>query len=497
MDGWYVLEAGAPHRYRVPWDDELPVAVPAGVALDEHYFRGFLIYRAWRGQWFLRLRWSARPPVEADRPVASDDCLLAVGPMNEVVVEIRRTVDGRPRRYRVARRGAADSSSRTVRFDLGRAVTARPDEIFDVEQAGALFLAYYRAGTVPDAEYTLRELDSAEGRTEFGVQTHVLTVDYGCYRPVLATVAEGEFAALLPEAEEDPELGDESAVLVLATLPPGRAWADLDDEEVAGSAEFLQVAGSGGRYLVEWRLWDGAEYRQFAIGRHATSPVETVRESLRQRGEWMGEIQNQLAELAVTVDLIDLPTTEWATISTEVASATIVSSDAATPQPVPEPSTDNTSAPPDEPLAPVIPLRAPEPGVVDQGAAAPAVVDRAVLDLSTVDLPVEDPVVLDWPVVDRVAQDRAAVDLAAEDRVAQDLAVVDPAAGDTPALDSVPQITPPPTADVPIHFDNYVEYVYPNEVFAPAEVDVLLLHYCRAGRLPELGFSYREIALER
>ncbi|WP_280409087.1 hypothetical protein [Nocardia brasiliensis] len=377
-----------------------------------------------------------------------------------------------------------------------------PDEIFDVEQAGALFLAYYRAGTVPDAEYTLRELDSAEGRLEFGVQTHVLTVDYGCYRPVLATVAEGEFAALLPEAEEDPELGDESAVLVLATLPPGRAWADLDDEEVAGSAEFLQVAGSGGRYLVEWRLWDGAEYRQFAIGRHATSPVETVRESLRQCGEWMGELQNQLAELAVTVDLIDLPTTGWATISTEVAPATIVSSDAAAPQPVPEPSSDNTTAPPDEPLAPVIPLRAPEPGVVDQGAAAPAVVDRAVLDLSTVDLPVEDPVVLDWPVVDRVAQDLAvvdlaAVDLAAEDRVAQDRAVVDPAAGDTPALDSVPQITPPPTADVPIHFDNYVEYVYPNEVFAPAEVDVLLLHYCRTGRLPELGFSYREVSLER
>ncbi|WP_280454227.1 hypothetical protein, partial [Nocardia brasiliensis] len=107
MDGWYVLEAGAPHRYRVPWDDELPVAVPAGVALDEHYFRGFLIYRAWRGQWFLRLRWSARPPVEADRPVACDDCLLAVGPMNEVVVEIRRTVEGgaRPRKGGARGRG--------------------------------------------------------------------------------------------------------------------------------------------------------------------------------------------------------------------------------------------------------------------------------------------------------------------------------------------------------------------------------------------------------
>ncbi len=31
MDGWYALEASAPHRYRVPWDDELPVAVPAGL----------------------------------------------------------------------------------------------------------------------------------------------------------------------------------------------------------------------------------------------------------------------------------------------------------------------------------------------------------------------------------------------------------------------------------------------------------------------------------
>ncbi|WP_029902461.1 hypothetical protein [Nocardia brasiliensis] len=447
------------------------------VALDEHYFRGFLIYRAWRGQWFLRLRWAARPPVEADRPVACDDCLLAVGPMNEVVVEMRRTVDGRPRRYRVARRGAADSSSRTVRFDLGRAVTAGADEIFDVEQAGALFLGYYRAGTVPDAEYTLRELDSAEGRTEFGVQSHVLTVDYGCYRPVLATVAEGEFAALLPEAEEDPELGDESAVLVLAALPPGRAWADLDDEEVAGSPEFLQVAGSGGRYLVEWRLWDGAEYRQFAIGRHATSPVETVRESLRQCGEWMGELQNQLAELAVTVDLIDLPTTEWATISTEVASATIVSSDAAAPHPVPEPSTDNTPAPPDELLAPVIPLHAPELGVVDQHPAAAA---RA--DLFMVDRAAED----------KVIQDRAAVDLPVQDRMVEDRALVDGA-----AMDSVPQISPLPTADVPVYFDDHVEYVYPNEVFAPAEVDVLLVHYTRTGRVPELGFSYREIALER
>uniref|UniRef100_UPI0024550036 hypothetical protein n=1 Tax=Nocardia brasiliensis TaxID=37326 RepID=UPI0024550036 len=94
MDGWYVLEASAPHRYRVPWDDELPVAVPTGVPLDEHYFRGFLIYRAWRGQWFLRLRWAVRPPGEADRPAACDDCLLAVGPMNEVVVEVRRTVEG-------------------------------------------------------------------------------------------------------------------------------------------------------------------------------------------------------------------------------------------------------------------------------------------------------------------------------------------------------------------------------------------------------------------
>ncbi|KIA59676.1 hypothetical protein [Nocardia vulneris] len=440
MDGWYVLEASAPHRYRVPWDDELPIAVPVGVPLDKHYFRGFLIYRAWRGQWFLRLRWAARPPGKADRPTACDDCLLAVGPMNEVVVEVRRTVDGRPRRYRVARRGAADSSSRTVRFDLGRAVTARADEIFDVEQAGALFLAYYRAGTVPDAEYTLRELDSAEGRTEFGAQTHVLTVDHGCYRPVLATVAEGEFAALLPEAEEDPELGDESAVLVLATLPPGRAWADLDDEEVAEGAEFLQVAGSGGRYLVEWRLWDGTEYRQFAIGRHATSPVEVMRESLRQSGEWLEQIQNDMDELSVAMDRIEFDAVEWVTI--EVASAVLVSEDG-TPLLVPESAADNATVPADEPLAPVIPLRAQEPGGV------------------------------------AVAADDSGTD--AED----------------PAVDDcVPQISVP-TADVPIHFDNCVEYVYPNEVFAPAEVDVLLVHYTRTGRLPELGFSYREVSLER
>lgn len=114
-----------------------------------------------------------------------------------------------------------------------------------------------------------------------------------------------------------------------------------------------------------------------------------------------------------------------------------MSSDAAAAQPVPEPSTDNTPAPPDELLAPVIPLHALAPGVVDQDSAAPA------------------------------------------------------------AMDSVPQISPLPTADVPVYFDDHVEYVYPNEVFAPAEVDVLLVHYTRTGRLPELGFSYREIALER
>ncbi|MFI7003173.1 hypothetical protein [Nocardia sp. NPDC050175] len=271
MDGWYVLEASAPHRCRMPVrDNALPAAVAAGESLAADYFRGWLSYRALFGQWFLRLWWTARPPEslwEVDRVAARGECLLAVGPLDEVVVELRHTVDGLPHRYRIARRVAPDSSSCTVRFGLGHAVTARADEVFDVDAAAELFCAYYRTGTVPGVEYVLRELDSPDVLTDFGAQTHVLTVEYDQLRPVLATVADGEFAKVLHEFEVDAGF----AVLVLSPLPSGRTWTELAGDEATGTEEFVQAAGSAGRYLVEWRRWDGEDYRVFVIGRHAAS----------------------------------------------------------------------------------------------------------------------------------------------------------------------------------------------------------------------------------
>ncbi|MFD6158240.1 hypothetical protein ACFWF7_34655 [Nocardia sp. NPDC060256] len=492
MDGWYVLEASAPHRCRMPVrDNALPVAVAAGESLAADYFRGWLSYRALFGQWFLRLWWTARPPEslwEVDRVAARGECLLAVGPLDEVVVELRHTVDGVPHRYRIARRVAPDSSSRTVRFGLGHAVTARADEVFDVDAAAELFCAYYRTGTVPSVEYVLRELDSPDVLTDFGAQTHVLTVEYDQLRPVLATVADGEFAKVLQEFDVDAGF----AVLVLSPLPPGRTWAELAGDEATGTEEFVQAAGSGGRYLVEWRKWDGDDYRVFVIGRHATSPAESLTESMRRLGVLGEEIRALRVSMDRTVDSINVQAVELASVADfpEIKSAEIVYSEPTTALEYPEP----TTAP--LPVTEAAEIRHSDPTIA-RGHPEPTTAPLPITEAA--EIRQSEPTIAPPPMTEVAPIFYSEPSLApptAHDSA--NSAVLQPGPIDEPLAPDPADASPhhPSTEDIPITFDGHLQHVHPNEVFTPAEVDLLLVHYTRTGTLPDRGYSYREITLD-
>ncbi|MFI6047745.1 hypothetical protein ACIA8C_39440 [Nocardia sp. NPDC051321] len=506
MDGWYVLEASAPHRSRIPMpDNALPASVAAGAGLGADYFRAWFSYCALFGQWFLRLWWTARPPErlwEADRVAGRGNCLLAVGPLNEVVIESRHTVDGLPHRYRIARRSAHDSSPRTVRFGLGHAVTARADEVFDLDAAAELFGAYYRTGTVPSAEYTLRELYSPDVLDDLGARTHVLTVEYDYLRPVLATVADGEFAQVLQECEASAGF----AVLGLSALPSGQTWAELDEKDAAGTGEFVQAAGSGGRYLVEWRMWDGDDYRMFVIGHHATSPLQSLKESMRQLDELGDELRALRVSMDRPLDSISIPAAEWARPAEfpEIKTAEIVYSDpamapthsvaeTAVPRPVTEVAEAGYSGPTTAPLpvTQAAEVRYSEPAT----GSFPAMDAVAYLETATAPLPIVEAAQIAYSDPSTAADDSATSAARQSGPIDEPLAPVielrAPEIADTP-----PRSTPRPTDDILISFDGHVQHVYPNEVFTPAEVDLLLVHYTRTGTIPELGFSYREITFD-
>lgn len=225
---WYVLE----------FDDGTRTTAGAG-AVEVSSFRGPLSARDGEVRFSLRL-WRApdHPDAmpDADRQAARENYVLAVGSADALAVEHR--ADGV--RRQVGRPGPTTARTRTIRYNLGHQVTVHDDELFTAAEAGELFLTYFTTGAVPATEYRLREIEIPSAPD---APTHVLTVDFDRHRPVLPTVAAEEFQAFLSE-DEDP------AVLVLWPLPPGRTVTESAGEE---HEEFIQTAGSDGRYTVEVR----------------------------------------------------------------------------------------------------------------------------------------------------------------------------------------------------------------------------------------------------
>ncbi len=175
------------------------------------------------------------------RNAARANCILAVGSADALAVALYMTGT----RYRIGRRDAENSPVRTIRYNLGREVTVHEGEIFAAPEAGELFLAYFLTGTVSPDDYRLRELNDPGTAPN---PTHALTINFDEHRTVFPTVEADEFSAFLSDTNND-----EPSVLVLWPLPPGKAVTDLTDEEQSDHQEFIQTAGSCGRYTVEIR----------------------------------------------------------------------------------------------------------------------------------------------------------------------------------------------------------------------------------------------------
>lgn len=254
---WYFLDS-----------NEGALVTAGGGAVEVHSFLGPLSARDGERRFSLRLwRASTRPHEmsETEREMARRDCVVAVGSADELAVELRRTEGATNVRYQVGRRRGdtqTSASPRALRFNLGHEVTVHTDEVFDAQEAAALFLSYYQTGTVPTTEYRLRELSSPDILTDHDNPTHVLTINYDNERPVLPTVALGEFSAFLADAGEN-----KSSVLVLSRLPPGKTMEELTDEERSTNDEFMQTAGSSGRYTVELRKHVGDTSKLYTVGR--------------------------------------------------------------------------------------------------------------------------------------------------------------------------------------------------------------------------------------
>jgi hypothetical protein len=234
---WYILDFNDGER-----------VTAGGGAVSVVSFQGPLSTRDGETRFSLRLwRASDHPDemAEAERAEAREQCLLAVGSADELAIELHTA----GARYQVGRGDAGPS--RTLRFNLGHEVTVTSGETFNANEAGQLFLSYFQTGTVPYAEYRLRELEPADMPSP----THALTVNYDKHRPVLPTADAGEFSAFLDDTE--------TSVLVLWRIPPGQSLADLTDEEKATHHEFMQTAGSSGRFTVEIRQRD----KLYTVGR--------------------------------------------------------------------------------------------------------------------------------------------------------------------------------------------------------------------------------------
>lgn len=178
---------------------------------------------------------------DTDQNAARENCILAVGSADALAVELHT----RGTRYQIGQRDAENSPTRTIRYNLGREVTVHESEIFAAPQASELFLTYFRTGTVSPGDYGLRELNHPGTAPN---PTHALTINFDEHRTVFPTVQADEFSAFLSDTNND-----EPSVLVLWPLPPRKAMTDLTDEERSNHHEFIQTAGSCGRYTVEIR----------------------------------------------------------------------------------------------------------------------------------------------------------------------------------------------------------------------------------------------------
>jgi hypothetical protein len=230
---WYVLD----------FNDGARVTAGGG-AVEVMSFLGPLSTRDGEVRFSLRLwRASEHPDLmpESDRNTSRETCVLAVGSADALAVELR-TADAR---YQIGHHDTGNSPARTIRYNLGNEVTVHESEVFAASEAGGLFLSYFRSGTISTDEYRLREL-SRPGISPS--PTHALTINFDEYRPVLPTVEAGEFSTFLSDTNDD-----EPSVLVLWPIPSGRTMADLTNEELSTHEEFMQTAGSSGRYTVEIR----------------------------------------------------------------------------------------------------------------------------------------------------------------------------------------------------------------------------------------------------
>ena len=85
--------------------------------------------------------------------------LQVAGSRDRMTVEVRQVVAGQPKQYVVGHRQSGENIAvDQVRIPWnGHSVQVRSSEVFDAAEAGEIFGAYYRTGSVPD-EYVLRVL---------------------------------------------------------------------------------------------------------------------------------------------------------------------------------------------------------------------------------------------------------------------------------------------------------------------------------------------------
>jgi hypothetical protein len=253
---WYVLE----------FDDGARITAGGG-AVSAATFRGPLSTRDGQRRWSLRLWRSPERPDDLDgaaRAAARATHLRAYGRADALALDLHDP-DGI---HAVGRADAAPGPTTVLRMNLGQDVAVEPGEVFDATTAADLFLHFRDTGTTPDG-YRLRRRPAPPTARA----THVLTVDHTGHRPVLPGAAAEEFTAFL-------RTGEKPAVLVLWPLPPGRTPDEVTDAERDRPAEFIQTAGSAGRFAVEYRTLTQGAGRLFAVGRSVgelvwdTEPVE-------------------------------------------------------------------------------------------------------------------------------------------------------------------------------------------------------------------------------
>ncbi len=87
--------------------------------------------------------------------------LQVAGSSDRMTVEVRQIEAGQPKQYVVGRHQAEDQVfPDQVRIPWnGHDVEVYSSEVFDAAEAGEIFVAYYRTGTIPN-EYVLRLLGS-------------------------------------------------------------------------------------------------------------------------------------------------------------------------------------------------------------------------------------------------------------------------------------------------------------------------------------------------